>query len=71
MESHGGVHFAGHGHVARLLDGALKLGHSTHEVDAGCLLTVQQQDLIAVPLVFEQSLDLPAGIELLDLAEHA
>jgi len=48
MESHGGVHGAGHGRVARLLDGALKLGHSAHEVDAGRLLTVQQQDLIAV-----------------------
>ena len=33
---------AGHGRVARLLDGALKLGHSAHEVDAGRLLTVQQ-----------------------------
>ena len=71
MESHGGVHGAGHGPEARLLDGALKLGHSAHEVDAGRRLTVQQQDLIAVPLVLEQGLDLPAGIELLDVAEHA
>ena len=70
MESHGGVHGAGHGHEARLLDGALKLGHSAHEVDASRLLTVQQHDLIAVPLVLEQGLDLPVGIELLDVAEH-
>jgi hypothetical protein len=71
MESHGDAYGAGHGRVARLLDGPLKLGHSAHEVDAGRLLTVQQQDLIAVPLVLEQGLDLPVGIELLDVAEHA
>src|SRR5205085_5261665 len=49
IESQGGVHVAGHGRGARLLDGALKLGHSAHEVDAIRPLTVQQQDLIAVP----------------------
>jgi hypothetical protein len=37
--------------AARLLDGAPKLGHGTHEVDVGRLLAAQQQDLIAVPLV--------------------
>ena len=71
MESHGDVCAAGYGRVARLLDGALKLSHSAHEVDAFQLLTVQQENLIAVPLVLEQGLDLPAGIELLDVTEHA
>jgi hypothetical protein len=61
----------GLGHMPRLLDGALKLGHSAHEVDAGRLLTLQHRDLIAVPLILEQGLDLPAGIELLDVAEYA
>jgi hypothetical protein len=70
MESCVGVHGVGHGRMPRLLDGALKLGHGTHEVDAIRLLTVQQQDLIAVPLVLEQGLDLPVGIELLDMPEH-
>jgi len=55
----------------RLLDGALKRGHSAHEVDAIRLPTAQQQDLIAVPLILEQGLDLPAWIQLLDVAEHA
>jgi hypothetical protein len=71
MESHGDVYGAGHGRVARLLDDALKLGHRAHEVDANRLLAVQHHDLIAVPLVLEQGLHLPAGIELLDVAEHA
>ena len=38
---------------ARLLDGTLKLGHRAHEVDAIRLLTVQQHDLIAVPLILQ------------------
>src|SRR5918912_123381 len=66
-----GVHGASHARVARLLDGALKLGQRAHEVDAIRLLTVQQHDLIAVPLILEQGLDLPARIELLHVAEHA